>query len=168
MKSFHAMAASPLTPTQIVTGHLGWGALRSTLAATIFIVVAAVLGALVSPWAPLAIPAAVLTGLAFAAPITAFSASQENESRFPLVMRFGILPLFLFSGTFYPLSDLPSWAQTVAWVSPLWHGVELCRAATTGIVTSWAAMAAHVAILGLYLGVGLWFGSRWFTRKLAA
>ena len=168
MRSFHAMAATPMTPGQIIAGHLTWGAIRVTLSATIFLVVAAVLGAIASPWAVLAIGAAILTGLAFAAPISAFSATQETDSRFPLVMRFIVLPLFLFSGTFFPLSDLPEWLQTLAWISPLWHGVELCRAATTGQVVSWAAMVGHVAVLVAYAGVGLWCGARAFRTRLAA
>jgi lipooligosaccharide transport system permease protein len=168
MRSFHAMAATPLTPGQIVTGHLTWGAMRVALSATIFLIVAGVLGALASPWAPLAVVAAVLTGLAFAAPISAFSATQETDSRFPLVMRFVILPLFLFSGTFFPLTDLPDWLQTLAWISPLWHGVELCRSATTGQIVSLAALVGHVAVLVAYAGVGLWCAARAFRTRLAA
>lgn len=168
MRSFHAMAATPLTPGQIVAGQLTWMSLRIALSAAIFLLVAAVLGALASPWAVLAIAAAMLTGLAFAAPICAFSATQETDTRFPLVMRFIILPLFLFSGTFFPLTDLPSWLQTLAWVSPLWHGVELCRAATTGQVASWAAVVAHVAVLVAYGALGLWCGARAFRTRLAA
>jgi lipooligosaccharide transport system permease protein len=168
MRSFHAMAATPLNPGQIIGGQLTWCSIRVALSATIFLAVAAVLGAIASPLAVLAVPAAVLTGLAFSAPISAFSATQETDARFPLVMRFIILPLFLFSGTFFPLSDLPEWLQTLAWISPLWHGVELCRAATTGHVTSWAAMAGHVAVLLAYSAVGLWCGARAFRTRLAA
>lgn len=168
MRSFHAMAATPLTPAQIIVGQLTWGSLRVALSATIFLVVAAALGALASPWAPLAIVAAVLTGLAFAAPISAFSATQESDARFPLVMRFVILPLFLFSGTFFPLTDLPEWLQALAWVSPLWHGVELCRAATTGQVASWWVLVGHIAVLGAYAGGGLWCAARAFHTRLAA
>src|SRR5680860_1164719 len=127
MRVFHAMAASPLTPAQILAGQLAWGAIRVALSAVIFLLVAAALGAIASPWAVLAVGAAMLTGLAFAAPISAFSAAQESDARFPLVMRFIVLPLFLFSGTFFPLDQLPEWLQALAWISPLWHGVELCR-----------------------------------------
>lgn len=168
MRSFHAMAATPLTPTQIIVGQLTWGSMRVVLSATTFLIVAAVLGAIASPWAVLAIPAAVLTGLAFAAPISAFSATQESDSRFPLVMRFIVLPLFLFSGTFFPLTDLPEWLQTLAWLSPLWHGVELCRAATTGQFTSAPVLVGHIAVLVAYGGIGLWCASRAFHTRLAA
>jgi lipooligosaccharide transport system permease protein len=168
MRSFHAMASTPLSPGQVIAGELVWCSMRVALSATIFLIVAAVLGAIASPWAVLAIGAAVLTGLAFSAPISAFSATQETDTRFPLVMRFVILPLFLFSGTFFPLSDLPEWLQTLAWISPLWHGVELCRAATTGQVASWAIVVGHVAVLVAYAGVGLWCAARAFRTRLAA
>ena len=167
MRSFHAMAATPLTPAQIIVGQLSWSSIRVVLSSTIFLVVAGGLGALASPWAVLAVPAAVLTGLAFSAPISAFSATQESDTRFPLVMRFIILPLFLFSGTFFPLTDLPEWLQTLAWISPLWHGVELCRAATTGQFGSVATLAGHLAVLLAFAGVGLWLATRAFHRRLA-
>ena len=168
MQSFHAMAATPMSPGQIISGQLTWSSIRVAMSATIFVIVAAALGAIASPWAVLAVPAAVLTGLAFSAPISAFSATQESDTRFPLVMRFIILPLFLFSGTFFPLTDLPEWVQALAWISPLWHGVELCRAATTGQVTSWGVLAGHVAVLLAYAGVGLWCATRAFRTRLAA
>jgi lipooligosaccharide transport system permease protein len=167
MRSFHAMAASPLTPAQIIIGQLSWISIRVALSSTIFLIVAAALGAIASPWGVLAIPAAVLTGLAFSAPICAFSATQESDTRFPLVMRFIILPLFLFSGTFFPLTDLPEWLQTAAWISPLWHGVELCRAATTGQVGSAPAMVGHLAVLLAFAGVGLGAATRAFHTRLA-
>ena len=82
-----------------------------------------ILGGVISWWAPLAIPAAVLTASAFAAPLTAFAATQETDFRFPVIMRLGVIPLFLFSGTFFPISQLPGWLQPFCWLSPLWHGV---------------------------------------------
>ena len=89
----------------------------------------------------------MLTGLAFAAPLTAFAATQETDARFALVMRFLVLPLFLFSGTFFPISQLPTLLQALAWISPLWHGVVLCRAATTGAWPDGGALGAlaHLA-----------------------
>lgn len=168
MRSFHSMAATPLTPAQILAGELCWSSIRVALSATIFLLVAGVLGALASPWAVLAVPAAVLTALAFSAPISAFSATQESDTRFPLVMRFVILPLFLFSGTFFPLSDLPAWIQAAMWLSPLWHGVELCRAATTGHVVSAVAVVGHVVVLAAFVVGGFRWGARAFRTRLAA
>ena len=107
---FHAMVATPMTPGRDLRRparlerRSAWRCRRRSSC-----VVAAVLGAIASPWAVLAVPAAVLTGLAFSAPLTAVRATQESDIRFPLVMRFIILPLFLFSGTFFPSTDLPEW-----------------------------------------------------------
>jgi lipooligosaccharide transport system permease protein len=85
---------------------------------------------------------------------------------FPLILRLGIVPLFLFSGTFFPVDELPAGLRAASAVSPLWHGVELCRAATTGSV-EWGAAAVHVAVLVGCIGAGWWWGRRTFTRKLA-
>jgi lipooligosaccharide transport system permease protein len=82
-------------------------------------------------------------------------------------MRLGIIPLVLFSGTFFPLDQLPGWAQALAAVSPLWHGVELCRAATTGRADLLPVMG-HIAVLAAYVVVGVFAGARTFTRRLAA
>jgi lipooligosaccharide transport system permease protein len=84
-------------------------------------------------------------------------------------MRFLTLPMFLFSATFFPLSQLPAGLRPLAWISPLWHGVELCRDATTGSLGAggWAAVLAHVLVLVGYTAVGFVWGSRAFTRRLA-
>ena len=76
------------------------------------------------------------------------------------------MPLFLFSGTFFPVSELPAGLRAASAVSPLWHGVELCRAATTGSA-EWGAVVVHVAVLAGCVAAGWWWGTRTFTRKLA-
>jgi lipooligosaccharide transport system permease protein len=146
-------------------GWVLWIGAREAMNATIFVVVATLLGAVLSPWGVLAVPAAALTGLAFAAPLSAYSAVQDSDLGFPVIMRVGIVPLFLFSGTFFPVEQLPAWLQPVAWVSPLWHGVELCRGATTGSLG--LASVGHVAYLGACIAVGCWFGVRNFASRLA-
>jgi len=170
IKHYHAMVAAPLGSTDVLLGHLGWMAIRLSLAGAAFLIVAALLGALASPLAVLAIPAAVLTGLSFAAPLTAFAATQETDHRFPLVMRFFVLPLFLFSGTFFPISQLPTWMQAVAWVSPLWHGVVLCRAATTATLPDggWPAIAVHLTIILAFVAAGVAWGRRTFAERLVS
>ena len=92
----------------------------------------ALFGAAASPLIVLAIPAAVLTGMAFATPIAAFAATQRTPDKFNAIFRFGITPLFLFSGTFFPISNLPAAIQPIAWLSPLWHGVELAAPSRSG------------------------------------
>jgi len=144
-----------------------WAAARAAIGSTLFLVVAALLGGVDSFWAPLAIPAAVLTAAAFAAPLTAFAATQDTDFRFPVVMRLGIIPLFLFSGTFFPVSQLPDWLEPFAVLSPLWHGVELCRAATTGSIDG-VKVVGNVLFLSALVAAGCWWGFRSFTRKLAS
>ncbi len=163
---FHASAATPLRPTDVFLGWMTWITIRLVLSATAFVAVAALLGAVRSPLALLAVPAAALTGLAFAAPLTAFTATCQQESTFPLIMRFGVMPLFLFSGAFFPLSQLPATLQAVAQATPLWHGVDLCRALMLGTVDLGSALI-HVAVLALFIVGGLAWGTSTFTRRLA-
>jgi lipooligosaccharide transport system permease protein len=165
MRTFHAMYATPISPRDIVAGNLVWIALRLTLIATIFVGVMAIFGAAASPLILLGIPAGVLTGMAFAAPIAAFSATQRTPEKFNAVFRFGITPLFLFSGTFFPISSLPAAIQPIAWLSPLWHGVELSRGLALGTIGADPVRALiHVAVLGAILAVG----SVWAFRTVEA
>ncbi|MCU1380645.1 MAG: type transporter [Acidimicrobiales bacterium] len=159
-----AMVASPLTPVDVFAGVLAWIAIRVAASTVAFLLVATVLGGVVSPWGVLALPATVLCSLAFAAPTSAFSITQENEVPFAMIMRLGVLPLFLFSGTFFPVSNLPGALQPLAWLSPLWHGVELARHATTGDA-HWADLA-HLAILLAWVTGGWLWGLRTFPRRL--
>jgi lipooligosaccharide transport system permease protein len=165
IRTFHGAAATPLRPGDVFGGWILWIGAREAMNAVIFVVVATLLGAVPSPWGVLAVPAAALTGLAFAAPLSAHSAVQDSDLGFPVIIRIGIVPLFLFSGTFFPVDQLPAWLQPVAWASPLWHGVELCRGATTGTLA--LASVGHVAYLGACIAVGCWFGVRNFASRLA-
>jgi lipooligosaccharide transport system permease protein len=170
MGFYHGMAASPMRPTDVYLGVIVWLTIRLTVTATVFLIVATAIGAVLSPWSLLAIPSAVLCALALAAPLAAFSATQETDHRFPLVLRFITLPMFLFSATFFPLSQLPAALRPVAWVSPLWHGVELCRDATTGTIgpAGAAGVTVHLAVLAAYITLGSRWGMRAFTRRLTA
>lgn len=166
MRTYHAMAATPLAPYDVFGGHVIWISARVLMSATAFLLVAALWGGAPAATAPLAIPAAVLCAAAFAAPITAFSATQDTDGTFSLVMRLGVLPLFLFSGTFFPVEQLPDRLEPLVWLSPLWHGVELCRAATTGQIDP-PAIAAHIAVLAAFVVVGGAWGRRTFTIRIA-
>jgi lipooligosaccharide transport system permease protein len=166
VRTFHAMVATPVGAADVYGGFVVWTAVRVSMSATAFLIVAALLGGVPSAWGVLALPAAVLCAAAFAAPLAAFAATQEVDVAFPLILRLGIVPLFLFSGTFFPVDELPDWLRPISALSPLWHGVELCRAATTGSV-EWGAAAAHVAILAGCVGAGWVWGTRSFTRRLA-
>jgi len=145
---FHAMFATPISGRDIALGNLAWVAVRLTLVAGVFTAVVLLLGAAESPLIVLAVPTAVLTGMAFAAPIAAFAATQRNPEGFNAIWRFGITPLFLFSGTFFPIESLPSLIQPVAWLSPLYHGVALARGLATGTAFGNPLVAlVHVAVL---------------------
>ncbi len=168
MGFYHGMVSSPMRPSEIYSGIIVWLSLRLTVGATAFLVVATLLGAVLSPWAVLAIPAAVLGAVALAAPLAAYSATQETDHRFPLVLRFLTLPMFLFSATFFPLDQLPVWLRPLAWISPLWHSVELCRDATTGTLgpAGMAGVSGHILVLCAYIAFGFAWGIRAFTGRL--
>jgi lipooligosaccharide transport system permease protein len=147
LRTYHAVMATPVRVAELVLGVLGWTAIRMFVAATVFTAVAAVGGAIPSPLGVLTPFAALLCGLAFAAPITAFSAGLEggDDGWFPALNRFVIIPMFLFAGIFFPVSQLPDWLEPVAWVTPLWHGITLCRDLTSGTLDAMAIL--HVAYL---------------------
>ena len=165
IRFFHGVVATPLRPGEVYIGHIVWVSIRTMLSASAFLIVAAVLGAIESPWGVLAIPAAALTGAAFMAPISAFSVTQDSDVSFPMMMRLGVLPLFLFSGTFFPISQLPRGLEVLAVFSPLWHGVELARAATTGTFDG-PAILFHIAFLSACVAIGAYYGTRNFARRL--
>jgi lipooligosaccharide transport system permease protein len=167
VRMFHGMVSTPIGARDVFGGFVLWNALRTMFGSTVFLLVAAVLGAVPSPWGVLAVPAAALTAAAFCSPLAAFAAAQDSDLPFPVVMRLVILPLFLFSGTFFPIEELPDWLEPVALLSPLWHGVELARDATTGRFDA-AAAVVHVAALVVCVIIGAFFGRRSFTRRLTA
>ena len=168
-RTFHAMYATPLSPRDIAYGNLLWTAFRLTLIATVFTVIVVLMGAAYSPAIVLGIPIAVLTGMSFAAPIAAFSATQRTPARFNVIFRFVITPLFLFSGVFFPIDTLPSVLQAVAWLSPLWHGVVLTRALVLGVPDMAPALAlVHLSILVALVAVGSWAAARLIERRLVS
>jgi lipooligosaccharide transport system permease protein len=164
IRHYQAMAAAAPSPRDIYDGVVAWIGCQVTITTTGFLVVATLLGGVRSPWAALAVPSAVLGALSVAAPLAAFSATQDSDATFPVLMRLAVFPLFLFSGTFFPVSLVPSAVRGVIYFSPLWHGVELCRAATTGR-GGWYDVW-HVVVLVGCIGVGGWFGRRTFARRL--
>jgi lipooligosaccharide transport system permease protein len=144
------MLTTPLRIQDVLTGHLLWMATRIGTTCAVYLAVILFAGGGVTATAVLALPAALLVGMAFAVPITAFSARQQNDAGFAGLFRFGIIPLFLFSGTFFPVSQLPAFLQPIAYLTPLWHGVELCRDLMLGTGDFGSAML-HVLYLGLWV-----------------
>ncbi len=142
-----------------------WIAFRATLLSVLFLLVIVTLGAAVSPLVIFAVPVAVLTALAFAAPIMAFTATQTGDGGFNALFRFGITPLFLFSGTFFPIEKLPLFLQPLAWLTPLYHGVAAARSLSLGQVDV-VGLTVHVAVLIAVALAGLAAGRVTFRRRL--
>jgi lipooligosaccharide transport system permease protein len=164
-KIYIAAQASPLRPGDIFRGHLLFMTMRIAMNAALVTVYMWAFGATRSAWAALAWPAATLTGLAFAAPIAAWAVVVKTESNFTYMFRFGMMPLMLFSGTFFPLSQLPGWLRLLAYATPLWHGVNLCRMLSLGDINVLLAMV-DAAYLSALAAVGVWAGTRTYRRRL--
>ena len=165
MRTYLAMLAGPLSVYDVLIGHLAWVATRIAIVVSIYLAVMAAFGTIFSFWAVLALPVAVLTGMAFGAPMAAFAATLDKDSGFSTLYRFVIIPLFLFSGIFFPISHLPLVLQVVAYISPLFHGVSLCRDLTLGTVHPWPDLG-HAAYLCLWVGVGYAVGRHTFAKRL--
>jgi lipooligosaccharide transport system permease protein len=165
-REYHAMMATPLRAPDIALGHLAFMAARLVLTSTAFMAVAVAFGAIESWLAIAAIPAAVLTGMAFAAPIAAFAASRGQErGAFVAMNRFVLIPMFLFSGTFFPVTRLPTGLRYVSYVTPLWHGVSLCRqlALVSGTLLG---VLVHVAYLTAFVVAGTLATIAMFRQRL--
>lgn len=167
LKTYQAATATPLRPVDLYDGHLLFTAMRLALNSAVFIAVMAAFGAVKSVWVIAALPVAILTGLAFAAPLEAFAITCKKETSFSLIFRFAIIPLFLFSGTFFPVSQLPAIVRPLAYVTPLWHGVALCRSLSLGTATPGEA-AIHIGYLLALVGAGSYAARRAYSRRLYA
>jgi len=133
IKSYDAALASPIQVHHLVGGHVGWVIIRLALVSTVFCGVMTAFGATTLTESLRAVGPAVLTGFAFTGPVTAYTANLKKETGLASLFRFGIVPLFLFSGTFFPIDQLPDWMEPLAFLTPLWHGVELTRWAALGL-----------------------------------
>jgi lipooligosaccharide transport system permease protein len=166
VRQYHAMLATPLRVIDVLLGHLLYIAARLALASAIFVPVTAAFGATRSWAALLDVPAAVLTGMAFAAPITAWAVTAEHDGAFAPVFRFVLIPMFLFSGTFFPVSQLPAGIRPLAYLTPLWHGVDLCRSLALGTATPLRTLL-HVSVLSGLMVAGAAAGAVTYRRRLA-
>jgi lipooligosaccharide transport system permease protein len=164
-RSYYAMLATPLGVRDVVAGHQLWMATRVVSSSAVYLGVIAAFGGIRSPLAILALPACLLIGLAFSAPMAAYAATRERDSAFTAVFRFGVVPMFLFSGTFFPISRLPLPLEWVAYATPLWHGVDLCRGLTLGTIGPLRALV-HVAYLLVWGIAGLVAADRTYARRL--
>jgi lipooligosaccharide transport system permease protein len=169
-KEFHATITTPISPADIVYGRFLWSIIRLGFILVVFAVISVLFGALEIGPALLAVPPGILTGVAFTTVVTAFTVTREDEQSLSTLFRFAITPLFLFSGTFFPISQLPDYLQKVAYATPLFHGVELVRKialpGVDGSVVTSIPIWAHVAYLSLMTAIGIVLAARFLDRRL--
>jgi lipooligosaccharide transport system permease protein len=165
-RNYEAILATPLGVRHILAGELLWVGFRMTQISGVFLIVLTLFGIPTSPLALLAIPAAILTGLAFSTAIMSFTATQRTGEGFSWIFRFVINPLFLFSGTFFPLDQLPDAAIWVAAATPLYHGVALVRGVILGDGPLLSLWYLHVAYLVAFLAAFGWLAHRNLVRRL--
>lgn len=165
--TYHSQSAAPIDARQVGSGVLLWHVAKGLLSSTGVALVLAMFDS-TRTWGLIAAALfGALAGVAYSAPLVAWSASRKNDLMYPNVLRFGIVPMFLFSGAFYPLAQLPAWMQFIARLTPIWHGVELTRGATHGLL-SMGTTLGHVAYLVLWVVVGWLLTQRVFEAKLQA
>ncbi len=164
-RSYFGISATPLGPGDIVGGHALWMAARCAVAsAAVAVILVLVPEARAWGLVP-AVLVSALTGVAFAMPLMAYSTQRRNDAAFAAMQRFAIIPLFLFGGAFYPISQLPRWTQLVVEVLPLWHGVELARSFTVGHFDVSTGLL-HIAVLCLWILSGTVLARRFVRRRL--
>jgi lipooligosaccharide transport system permease protein len=156
---YDAMLNTPITLTDIVVGELGWSIFRGAIYAVFFLIAMAALGLTSSWWVLLTVPAAILISAMFAAMGIASTTYIRTWTDFDFV-QVAILPMFLASATFFPLSTYPTWARPIVQITPLYHGVDLLRDLSLGTV-AWSDLG-HIA----YMVVGGVFCVRWASRRL--
>jgi len=162
-KTFASIVSTPLSPGDIALGELGWALIRGGLYAVGFMAVIAVLGLIVSPWVILAVPAALLVGFAFGSVGMAATSFMRSWQDFDLI-NVVVLPMFLFSATFYPITAYPPALQAFVSITPLYQGVELIRALSVGFVSP--ALLFNVVYLSVMGVIGLVITSRRLDKLL--
>ena len=165
--TYQAALATPLTAAELSTGHLVWIGFRTGVGASLYLAVLTLFGIPASPLAILAPAAAALTALAFAGPISAFTATQQKDDAFGAINRVTLTPLFLFSGAFYPLEQLPVVVEWVARVFPVSHGVALTRGLVNNSISLVDALG-HAGYLATWAVLGWAAAVRTFTGRLAS
>lgn len=163
---YWGMIASPITPSQVALGQLCWIVARMFTSGALYVLIIALLGGVKGPGIVVSLLVATLCGTAFSSLTMAFAASVQNEgAAFATFFRFVLIPMTLFAGTFFPVSQLPVWLRPLAWITPLWHGTELARNAALGTLR-WLPALGHLGYLVLLLAIGIWL-TRWrFVARL--
>lgn len=164
---FYGMNAAPIQPGQIINGIVISVAVRMFVTCGIYYAFMLVFGAIPSPVGFLVVFASLLTGLGFGAVLMGYTSTlTEDTGQIAMVVRFVILPMTLFSGTFFPLTVLPGYLQWIGWISPLWHGTELSRVFAYGASEPIWLSVTHVLYLAVLLAVGWYWAGRVTVRRL--
>jgi lipooligosaccharide transport system permease protein len=165
-KVYQAMLATPMRVRDLLLAHFGFIAFRLFATCAVFVAVVAAFGVVESVLgAVAAVLVGVLVGVAYTTPTFAYSGRLESDSGFALIYRLGVIPMFLFSGAFFPVSQMPDAIEWLAYLMPVWHGVEAARMLTTDQVLA-LPMIGHLAYLCLWAAVGWWLALRSFTKRL--
>lgn len=154
-QSWNARLATPIGIPSLALGHMIWATIRVAMVSVLFVIVMMLFQVSTPLQAIGALFPAMLVGMAMAALTTSFTARLEEPAGLPMFFRFVVIPMFLFSGVFFPITQLPGWLQPVAYVTPVFHGVELARSialGTTPAVDPWISVAYLVALI---IGAGL-------------
>ncbi|MET0932313.1 MAG: ABC transporter permease [Mycetocola sp.] len=165
---FFGMNASPLRPGQIIDGIVISVLARMLLTCALYYVFIVLFGAVPNPAGWVSVFVAVLTGAAFGAVVMGYTSTlTEDTGQLAMVMRFVVLPMTLFSGTFFPLSQLPLYLQWIGWISPLWHGTELARVFSYGYAEPIWLTVLHVVYLCVLFAAGWSWARRVAFRRLS-
>jgi lipooligosaccharide transport system permease protein len=166
---FFGMNAAPISGFQIVNGMIISVFVRMLPTVAVYFAFMLIFGAVPHLLGVLAILVAVLTGMAVGSCIMAYTSGiKDDHGQMAIIQRFILMPMFLFSGTFFPITNLPIYLQWIGWISPLWHGTQLGRVLTYGMVEPAWLTAIHVVYLGALLAFGWIASARRFRKRLNA
>lgn len=164
-KNYEAMLAAPLTVRDLLAGELIWIGARMLMIAAAFLAAISFFGIAEWPAAMLAFPASVLTGVSFSAVIIGYSAKAKSFNDLSWMFRFVLTPLFLFSGTFFPVERLPQAFRVLAYATPLYHGVELTRGSILGSMST-SRSVPHLLYLLAFSALGVWYARKNLSERL--
>jgi len=164
-KTYDGVLATPMGITEIAIGEMLWALIRAALYAVAMFVIMLLMGLILSPWGVLMVPAALLVAASFAAAGLAGTSFLRTVNDFDVPMGLIVMPMFLFSGTFFPIeSVLPDWLVTVIQLTPLYHGINLIRGLSTGILG--IGQVWDLLYLVVFFAICLWIAMRQMERKL--
>ncbi|AZZ39793.1 ABC transporter [Acidipropionibacterium jensenii] len=164
---YQGPAATPVTPAQIALGHHLAVMIRFLGQAVVFWLIMLAFGAAPGPWSWLCVPITMLSASAFGALLQGYAAGLDSEGEeFTFVLRFVVIPLVLFSGTYFPLSSMPGYLQWIGWISPIWHGTQLAREVSYGAGEPGWLIGVHLVVLAGLSAAGMVWACRNYTRKL--